>query len=153
MAIYAVSLIPAIKTKNLAFSAWATGMNGVFHAADYDEMVCEYIESAVENNINGFDNFDTEKFLDENCGGVLGNCDDPLLSMDYDCGIFEACPHSPLECNNYIAGCLNQMLNFKEGFTATELIIATDYLLSGMQQGTWEHKSLETPPIWETVIF
>ena len=106
-----------------------------------DRMMCDSLESFLESEIESANKIDVERFLEENCNGEYGACDDPLLDVT-GCGMFNTCPQSPYDCEFNTYRCVDSMINFSDGYTISELTNALIYITTSYNQGYWPHNQM-----------
>ena len=135
--IVALMYHPGFRIGASAQYVWAAGIS-VGTVAGVNQYICDNLEEAIEDHVQSWRDFDTEKFLDENCNGEYGRCDDPLLDVT-GCGMFNTCPQSPYDCEFNTLRCIDNMLNLSDGYTMNEVINATIYIHSSFHQGYWHH--------------
>lgn len=106
-----------------------------------DDTCDKAAEPLLDYATEAYDDFDTQEFLDENCGGTVGNCDDPLLNPQ-PCGPFEVCPEFPQDCN-FAVQCMNGMLNMDQGnYSANDIYNSMLYIENARMMGQWSHQSI-----------
>ena len=130
-------VIPTFKLTGKVLWGYAVGA-AMSAKANAETLVCDNIEKFIESEVEGMSNFDTQLFLDENCQGEYGKCNDPLLDVN-GCGVFDVCPQSPYDCEFNTLRCLNGMINFSDGYTVHEVINALIYMQTSFNQGYWHH--------------
>ena len=141
----ALMVFPAIRLGASAQFLWASSVT-VGLESNVQVHVCDNVEEALEEYYESWNNFDTEKFLDENCNGEYGACDAPLLDVT-GCGMFHICPQSPYDCEFNTLRCIDSMLNLSDGYTITEVVNATIYIISSYYQGYWHHEHTQNNDI------
>ena len=121
-----------------AAAVWSAAAPYAAQGTSTDRMICDAFESFLEGEIRSGNKIDAEKFLEENCNGEYGACDDPLLDVT-GCGMFHACPQSPYDCEFNTYRCVDSMINLSDGYTISELTNALIYITTSYNQGYWPH--------------
>jgi len=96
--------------------------------------VCDATASSLLEYAKSHAPLDYKDYIDQYCKGDPIQCPDPLLSLGGNCGPFEVCPNSPLDCKHYIA-CMEPMLG--NSFTPNELIVASSLFAISWEKGYW----------------
>lgn len=127
----------------IAFSGGSTAVGAAFGTGTltFSDEACndQTAISLLDYATKTYENSDSEAFLEENCGGTLGNCDDPLLNP-ISCGPYEVCPESPLDCM-FPVQCMNGMLKMSEnGFSANDVFNSVNYMNNARNNGIWAHQ-------------
>lgn len=136
--VVALMFHPGFRLGASAQYVWAAGVT-VSMTAGADKHICDNIEVAIEEHMESWSDFDTEKFLEDNCNGEYGGCDDPLLDVT-GCGMFHTCPRAPYDCEFNTLKCIDHMLDLSDGYTMNEVVNATIYIHSSFHQGYWHHE-------------
>lgn len=138
-----ISMVPAFSLYRIgaygAASVWAAASPYVAQGTSMDTIACSSIESFLESQIESANSIDVDKFIEENCNGMYGGCDDPLLDVN-GCGMFHTCPQYPHDCEFNTLRCVDSMINMSDGFTILEMTNALTYIHSSYNQGYWHHK-------------
>lgn len=143
--VVALMFHPGFRMGASAQYVWSSGV-AVAMTASAQTYICDSVEEALEDYYESWNNFETEKFLDENCNGEYGACDDPLLDVT-GCGMFHTCPQSPYDCEFNTLRCIDSMLNLSDGYTISEVVNATMYISSSYYQGYWHHEHTQNNDI------
>lgn len=125
----------------------AVGLAGAA-SPTFDDVCNVFAEDFLEQAEQTYSDFDVQGYLDQNCGGSYGGCNDPLLDVTQQCGVFEACPTSPNGCLGNLMGCITEMTGNPNGISARDIYLAYDYIRVGYNQGQWTHNiSSPYPPV------